>query len=240
MNLYPACTKSSPPHARAAALLPPEERSGLIRYIWTTEGHLSAGLRALRPGAGPADCGIPCPFHRAFDRQPVRRRGSTGTFLDAHASEHLVQVGTEASLQSVTCHCPRRASMGIKTAHSFQGRDIGTFTRRRKSEALGAHVPLEFSSAQSPKGTVRVPNAPPIHFVLHMKGARTTCATQVQLPTKPSVDSRPSAKSRSHHQPPRIRGSEVWRVNVVYDTVEMNTSNRIKNAQCKNSLWYTL
>ena len=33
-----AYTKSSPPHARAAALLPPEERSGLIRYVWTTEG----------------------------------------------------------------------------------------------------------------------------------------------------------------------------------------------------------
>ncbi len=31
-------TKSSPPHARAAALLPPEERSGLIRYVWTTDG----------------------------------------------------------------------------------------------------------------------------------------------------------------------------------------------------------
>jgi DNA polymerase II len=33
-----AYTKSSPPHARAAALLPPEERSGLIRYVWTTDG----------------------------------------------------------------------------------------------------------------------------------------------------------------------------------------------------------
>ncbi len=33
-----AYTKSSPPHARAAALLPPEERTGLIRYVWTTEG----------------------------------------------------------------------------------------------------------------------------------------------------------------------------------------------------------
>ena len=33
-----AYTKSSPPHARAAALLPPEERSGLIRYVWTREG----------------------------------------------------------------------------------------------------------------------------------------------------------------------------------------------------------
>ncbi|MCX7029123.1 MAG: DNA polymerase II [Spirochaetes bacterium] len=33
-----AYTKSSPPHVRAAALLPPEERSGLIRYVWTREG----------------------------------------------------------------------------------------------------------------------------------------------------------------------------------------------------------
>jgi DNA polymerase-2 len=33
-----AYTKSSPPHARAAALLPPEERTGLIRYVWTTDG----------------------------------------------------------------------------------------------------------------------------------------------------------------------------------------------------------
>ncbi len=33
-----AYTKSSPPHARAAAMLPPEERSGLIRYVWTKEG----------------------------------------------------------------------------------------------------------------------------------------------------------------------------------------------------------
>jgi DNA polymerase-2 len=31
-------TKSQPPHARAAALLPPEERSGLIRYVVTTDG----------------------------------------------------------------------------------------------------------------------------------------------------------------------------------------------------------
>ncbi len=31
-------SKSSPPHVRAAALLPPEERSGLIRYLWTTAG----------------------------------------------------------------------------------------------------------------------------------------------------------------------------------------------------------
>jgi DNA polymerase II len=33
-----AYTRSSPPHARAAALLPPEDRTGLIRYVWTTEG----------------------------------------------------------------------------------------------------------------------------------------------------------------------------------------------------------
>ncbi len=33
-----AYTKSSPPHARAAALLPPEERTGLIRYVWTADG----------------------------------------------------------------------------------------------------------------------------------------------------------------------------------------------------------
>jgi DNA polymerase-2 len=33
-----AYTKSVPPHARAASLLPPEERSGLIRYVWTTDG----------------------------------------------------------------------------------------------------------------------------------------------------------------------------------------------------------
>ncbi len=33
-----AYTKSSPPHVRAAALLPPEERSGVIRYVWTREG----------------------------------------------------------------------------------------------------------------------------------------------------------------------------------------------------------
>ncbi|HVP18923.1 MAG TPA: DNA polymerase II [Spirochaetia bacterium] len=30
--------KSAPPHVRAALLLPAEERSGLIRYIWTTDG----------------------------------------------------------------------------------------------------------------------------------------------------------------------------------------------------------
>jgi DNA polymerase-2 len=31
-------TKSQPPHARAALLLPKEERSGVIRYVWTAEG----------------------------------------------------------------------------------------------------------------------------------------------------------------------------------------------------------
>ncbi|MCK7509159.1 MAG: hypothetical protein MZV70_37380 [Desulfobacterales bacterium] len=31
-----AYTKSSPPHVRAAAQLPPEERTGMIRYVWTT------------------------------------------------------------------------------------------------------------------------------------------------------------------------------------------------------------
>jgi DNA polymerase-2 len=33
-----AYTKASPPHARAAAQLPPEERSGTIRYLWTRDG----------------------------------------------------------------------------------------------------------------------------------------------------------------------------------------------------------
>ncbi len=33
-----AYTKASPPHARAAAQLPPEERSGTIRYMWTRDG----------------------------------------------------------------------------------------------------------------------------------------------------------------------------------------------------------
>jgi DNA polymerase II len=33
-----AYAKSLPPHARAANLLPPEERTGLIRYVWTLEG----------------------------------------------------------------------------------------------------------------------------------------------------------------------------------------------------------
>ncbi len=33
-----AYTKASPPHARAAAMLPREERSGLIRYLWTRDG----------------------------------------------------------------------------------------------------------------------------------------------------------------------------------------------------------
>jgi DNA polymerase-2 len=33
-----AYTKASPPHVRAAAMLPVEERGGLIRYVWTREG----------------------------------------------------------------------------------------------------------------------------------------------------------------------------------------------------------
>jgi DNA polymerase II len=44
-----AYTKSSPPHARAAALLPPEERSGLIRYVWTTEGPQPESRRTAAP-----------------------------------------------------------------------------------------------------------------------------------------------------------------------------------------------
>jgi DNA polymerase-2 len=44
-----AYTKSSPPHARAAALLPPEERSGLIRYVWTTEGPQPQGRLTAPP-----------------------------------------------------------------------------------------------------------------------------------------------------------------------------------------------
>jgi DNA polymerase-2 len=44
-----AYTKSSPPHARAAALLPPEERSGLIRYIWTVEGPQPESRRTAPP-----------------------------------------------------------------------------------------------------------------------------------------------------------------------------------------------
>jgi DNA polymerase-2 len=44
-----AYTKSSPPHARAAALLPPEERSGLIRYLWTTEGPQPESRRTAPP-----------------------------------------------------------------------------------------------------------------------------------------------------------------------------------------------
>jgi DNA polymerase-2 len=44
-----AYTKSSPPHARAAALLPPEERSGLIRYVWTTEGPQPEGRLTAPP-----------------------------------------------------------------------------------------------------------------------------------------------------------------------------------------------
>ena len=71
-----AYTKSSPPHARAAALLPPEERSGLIRYVWTIEGPQPESrrtarprLRALRAEAGPADRGVDCSVHRAADGQ---------------------------------------------------------------------------------------------------------------------------------------------------------------------------
>ena len=44
-----AYTKSSPPHARAAALLPPEERSGLIRYVWTTAGPQPESRRTAPP-----------------------------------------------------------------------------------------------------------------------------------------------------------------------------------------------
>ena len=44
-----AYAKSSPPHARAAALLPPEERSGLIRYVWTTDGPQPESRRAAPP-----------------------------------------------------------------------------------------------------------------------------------------------------------------------------------------------
>jgi len=41
-----AYTKSLPPHARAANLLPPEERSGLIRYVWTLDGPQPESRRA--------------------------------------------------------------------------------------------------------------------------------------------------------------------------------------------------
>jgi DNA polymerase II len=44
-----AYTKSVPPHARAASLLPPEERSGLIRYLWTTDGPQPESRRAAPP-----------------------------------------------------------------------------------------------------------------------------------------------------------------------------------------------
>jgi len=44
-----AYTKSSPPHARAAALLPLEERSGLIRYVMTTEGPQPESRRRAPP-----------------------------------------------------------------------------------------------------------------------------------------------------------------------------------------------
>jgi DNA polymerase II len=39
-------TRSSPPHARAAAMLPAEERTGLIRYVWTREGPQPESRRA--------------------------------------------------------------------------------------------------------------------------------------------------------------------------------------------------
>jgi len=44
-----AYTRSSPPHVRAAALLPPEERSGLIRYLWTIEGPQPESRLTSRP-----------------------------------------------------------------------------------------------------------------------------------------------------------------------------------------------
>jgi DNA polymerase II len=44
-----AYTKSSPPHARAAALLPQEERSGLIRYVMTTDGPQPESRRSAAP-----------------------------------------------------------------------------------------------------------------------------------------------------------------------------------------------
>jgi len=44
-----AYTKSSPPHARAASLLPPEERSGLIRYVITVEGPQPESRRTAPP-----------------------------------------------------------------------------------------------------------------------------------------------------------------------------------------------
>ena len=44
-----AYTKSSPPHARAAALLRPEERSGLIRYVMTTDGPQPESRRSAPP-----------------------------------------------------------------------------------------------------------------------------------------------------------------------------------------------
>ena len=44
-----AYTRSSPPHARAAALLPLEERTGLIRYVWTLEGPQPEGRTTAAP-----------------------------------------------------------------------------------------------------------------------------------------------------------------------------------------------
>jgi len=44
-----AYTKSQPPHAKAALLLPKEERSGVIRYVWTTEGPQPESRRRSPP-----------------------------------------------------------------------------------------------------------------------------------------------------------------------------------------------
>jgi DNA polymerase II len=42
-------TGSSPPNARAALMPPPEERTGLIRYVWTLEGLRSEARRTAPP-----------------------------------------------------------------------------------------------------------------------------------------------------------------------------------------------
>jgi DNA polymerase II len=44
-----AYTRSQPPHAKAALLLAPEERSGVIRYVWTTEGPQPETRRTAPP-----------------------------------------------------------------------------------------------------------------------------------------------------------------------------------------------
>jgi DNA polymerase-2 len=44
-----AYARSAPPHARAAALLPPDERTGLIRYLWTTDGPQPESRRTSPP-----------------------------------------------------------------------------------------------------------------------------------------------------------------------------------------------